>query len=281
MSGTSLKQKVISYWNQEPCGTHWVQSEKYSRRYFDEIEDYRYKKEPEIFSFAQFSRFNGKRVLEVGIGAGTDFLQWVRSGAEAYGIDITPESIKHVEKRLDVYGLKAKSIQVADAEKLPFSSDFFDLIYSFGVLHHTPDTSKALSEVVRCVKPGGRAKIMLYNRNSLNTFYLWIWHALLKGRPWKGFASCLYHHMESVGTKGYTPNEVKAMLNIPGVSNLTIKRQLTYYDLHNFLQFRFRKYRIGSFISETIGSFMAWACGGNRVGWWLLIEFTKDKHGSV
>ena len=76
-----LKAEVQTYWNSSPCGTEFSSAERYSKNYFDEIEQHRYLVEPEIFAFAQFTRFYGKKVLEVGIGAGTDFVQWVRSGA--------------------------------------------------------------------------------------------------------------------------------------------------------------------------------------------------------
>ena len=85
MNEERLKGQIKEYWNREICGTAVASSEKYSRQYFDEIEDSRYSIEPEVFSFAQFTRFRCQKVLEVGVGAGTDFIQWVRAGAKAYG----------------------------------------------------------------------------------------------------------------------------------------------------------------------------------------------------
>src|SRR6185295_7482859 len=104
-SDEDLKQQVRDYWNSQPCGTQFTDSEKYTRAYFDEIEEHRYRTEPEIFAFAQFTRHHGQKMLEVGIGAGSDFTQWVRAGAEAHGIDATPEGVAHVQHRLSVYGL--------------------------------------------------------------------------------------------------------------------------------------------------------------------------------
>src|SRR6185295_5585089 len=92
-SDESLKGQVRDYWNEQPCGTQFANSEKFTRQYFDEIEDHRYRVEPEIMSFAQFTRFHGASVLEVGVGAGTDFTQWVRAGALVYGIDATDEGV--------------------------------------------------------------------------------------------------------------------------------------------------------------------------------------------
>mgnify|MGYP006288299867 CR=1 FL=1 len=97
MEKEKLKEEVKQHWNKASCGTEFINEEKFSKNYFDSIENFRYKIEPEIFSFAQFSRFHNKKVLEVGVGAGTDFLQWVRSGAIAYGIDLTNEAIENVK----------------------------------------------------------------------------------------------------------------------------------------------------------------------------------------
>ena len=94
MGAEEPKGEVAAYWNRATCGTDVTLATKYSREYFEEIEHYRYRMEPEIFSFAQFTRYRDKRVLEVGVGAGTDFLQWVRAGAKAYGVDLTPAAVE-------------------------------------------------------------------------------------------------------------------------------------------------------------------------------------------
>src|SRR5689334_4329088 len=163
-----LKSQVKQFWERQSCDTDQARSGKFSRDYFEEIEQWRYADQPFIHSFAQFTRYRGKTVLEVGFGAGTDFLQWLRAGAIASGIDLTEEALANLTHRLQVYGLPApERLQVGDAENLPFESNSFDLGYSWGVLHHTPNTEKAIGELVRVVRPGGEIKIMLYNRHSL------------------------------------------------------------------------------------------------------------------
>ncbi len=263
----SIKEQVRDYWNEQPCGTQFAESEKLTREYFDEIEEHRYRLVPQIFSFAQFTRFRGKKVLEIGTGAGTDFLQWVRAGAEAYGIDATREGVNHVKHRLGVYGLEAEEVRVADCEALPYPDDMFDLVYSYGVIHHTPDTPKALAEIVRVVKPGGSAKVMIYHRRSLLTYFFWVKWALLKGRPWKSPAWCLYYHMESIGTKAYTVREAHELLRGKPVENVNIRPELTCYD---------RLDRFGA-IPRVMARVAAWLLGGDRVGWFLLLEFDKKK----
>src|SRR5580700_7009769 len=217
---STLKAEVKAFWNRQSCDTHHAQSGKFSAEYFEEIEQWRYEDQPFIHSFAQFSRYRGKRVLEVGIGAGTDFIQWLRVGALASGVDLTEEALDNVRHRIDAYGLpEPESIQVADAENLPFAGDTFDLGYSWGVLHHTPDTEKAVAELVRVVRPGGEIKLMLYNRHSLYAWRYWIKYALLRGQPWKSVRWAISNHVESLGTKGYTTKEVYRMLVPLGLEN--------------------------------------------------------------
>jgi ubiquinone/menaquinone biosynthesis C-methylase UbiE len=260
-----LKQKVHDHWNEASCGTEHAVSGKFTREYFDEIEAVRYNMEPEIFSFAQFTRHHGEKILEVGVGAGTDFLQWVRAGCRAYGIDLTEEAIENVRHRLEVYGFTAEEIRTADCENLPYEDNTFDLVYSWGVIHHTPDTEKALREIIRVCRPGGTCKVMVYHRRSLEAFYVWVRHALLKFRPWKSFAWCIYQYMESPGTKAYTPGEIRLVLKSEPVENIKVKTHLTCHDL---LLHR------GPF-ARFIANILANLFGRDRVGWFLMVECRK------
>ena len=217
---SELKSEVKAYWNKESCGTGVTSEDKFTRQYFDEIEAYRYSVEPEIFSFAQFTRYHGKKILEVGVGAGTDFLQWVRAGTQAYGVDLTEEAVEHVKNRLEIYGLKAEDVKVSDAENLPFPDNTFDLLYSWGVIHHSPDTIKAFEEVIRVTRPGGTIKLMIYNRRSLFAYHMWLYWGLMRLKPFRSIADILWYHQESVGTKAYTIDEVKGILgNYPVTIN--------------------------------------------------------------
>ena len=211
--GEKLKAKVRDFWNQKSCDTQVAEAPEFSREYFEQIESFRYLDQSFIHGFAQFTRYHKKRVLEVGFGAGTDFIQWLRAGAIASGIDLTQEALEHVANRIRIYKLSPpERIQVADAERLPFASDSFDLGYAFGVLHHSPDTEKAIEELLRVVAPGGEIKIMLYNRHSIYVFNVWVKHALARGMPWKSLRWALWNHVESLGTKGYTRGELRQML---------------------------------------------------------------------
>ena len=163
----SEKKDVHDYWNEESCGTGLTDKKKYSKDYFDEIEVTRYKLEPFIHSFAEFEKYNNKSVLEVGVGAGTDFINWVRNGAISCGIDLTNEAIENVKHRLSLENLKATNLKVADAEKLPIDDNKFDLVYSWGVLHHSPFTENIIiEEIWRVLKPGGKFVVLLYHTKN-------------------------------------------------------------------------------------------------------------------
>src|SRR6266849_1328034 len=117
----NLKTQVKEFWNRQSCDAQVAKAAKFSKAYFDEIEAFRYADQPFIHSFAQFSRYHGKRVLEVGFGAGTDFIQWLRAGTLVCGIDLTQEALDHLTHRIEAYRLpKPESILVGDAESLSF-----------------------------------------------------------------------------------------------------------------------------------------------------------------
>jgi ubiquinone/menaquinone biosynthesis C-methylase UbiE len=116
------------------------------------------------------SWLEGKQVLEVGCGLGAHTEMLCRYGAKVTSIDLSPTSINTTKRRLALKGLDAKVME-ADAENLPFANESFDYVWSWGVIHHSPDTVKCAQEITRVLKPGGRLGIMLYHRNSL---YNWI-----------------------------------------------------------------------------------------------------------
>lgn len=209
---SDVTDRVREYWNAQSCGTDRTEAEKHSLPYFEEIEEFRYRHEPFIHAFAQFTRFCGQKILEVGVGAGSDFLQWVRAGAQAHGVDLTQEGVENVTKRLALYQLEATELQVCNAENLPYSDGYFDLAYSWGVIHHADDMEKVFGEIYRVVRPGGTVKIMVYNLNSLHTWYLFLRYALPRGRLINGRRWAVYNYQESFATKVYTAKGIRRML---------------------------------------------------------------------
>ena len=211
----ALNDEVKSYWEQEACGTQKVvvgEVEKFSREWYEKVETHRYQIEPFIHSVAQFTRHHGKKLLEVGVGAGTDHLQWARAGLDCYGVDLTDEAIETTQRRLDIYGLSS-NLQRIDAETLPFEDGSFDLVYSWGVIHHSEHPEKIIAEIHRVLKKGGSFIGMMYGRYSLFSLKLWVTYALLKGKPWRSFANVIWNHMESIGTKAYTVPELESLFS--------------------------------------------------------------------
>jgi SAM-dependent methyltransferase len=224
---TPLKERVRSYWEGEPCGTKTATAPFGTREFFAQVEAERDRLEPYIADFARFGDWAGKDVLEVGVGLGTDFVRFVRAGARGVGIDLTEASVAAVRQRLELEGLDAE-VRVADAESLPFDDASFDLVYSYGVLHHTPDTRRAVDEVRRVLRPVGEARIMLYSRRSWLALGAWLRWGLARGRPWASISDVLAVHLESPGTKAYTRRELDELF--AGFSSVRYVRNVTPYD---------------------------------------------------
>jgi ubiquinone/menaquinone biosynthesis C-methylase UbiE len=164
---TELKERVRQFWQEHPCGTKFADALPGSRRFYELVEEHRYKKEWHIPAAAGFASTKGLRVLEIGCGLGTDGAQFAQAGADYTGIDLTDAAIELAQKRFELFNLSG-TFQTDDAERLSFPNDSFDLVYSHGVLHHTPDIKAAIAEIYRVLRPGRSAKVMLYHRNSYN-----------------------------------------------------------------------------------------------------------------
>jgi ubiquinone/menaquinone biosynthesis C-methylase UbiE len=252
-SETSQNEDVRQYWDQEVCGTYESvvgTLPELSREWFALVEQHRYAMEPFIHTFAQFPAHRGKTVLEVGVGAGTDHLQWARAGAVCYGVDLTQRAIDTTRAHLALHGLSSH-LQRIDAETLPFPDACFDVVYSWGVIHHSAHPEQIIREIRRVLKPNGTFIGMLYARHSLVVFKLWVKHALLKGRPWRSWMELVADHMESPGTKAYTIHELNALWS--EFSSCDTTQILTPYDGNWFPGWmrRFFPDRWGWFIAIT------------------------------
>lgn len=246
------KGTVKAYWERIPCGSKHASAPEGGRAYFEQVERRRYELEPFIRRFADFEGSRGKRVLEIGVGLGTDFIQFARAGAHATGVDLTQHSIELVARRLELEKL-AGDVRIADAEALPFEDASFDRVYSWGVLMVTPDTPRAVSEAIRVLRPGGDLCAMVYGRRSWVAFGLWARYALLVGRPWRTLAEVISNHMESPGMKAYTEPEVRELFT--GLEELRIDRVGTPYD----------RRVAGPLVSLT----------GRALGWFMVVRGRK------
>ncbi len=257
MSVSADKDAVRRYWDAAPCGTPDVASEEESRR-FRELERIRYEREPFIERFARFDEARGRKLLEVGVGAGTDHLRFARAGAICTGVDLSEVSLETARRRLRTEGLSS-DLRAADAEHLPFEDAMFDRVYSWGVIHHTPDTPRAAREILRVLRPGGRFCVMVYNRRSLLAAQAWLVFAALRGRPRRSVADVLASHVESPGTKAYSAREAAALFH--GARDVRVDTVVTAYDM-----------RLGRrrFLPRW-----TWRAVPQRLGWFHVVTGTR------
>jgi SAM-dependent methyltransferase len=215
------KTAVADFWNGEPCGTRYL-GEKSE---FEAHSRARYQLEPHIFNFAGFESARGLPVLEIGVGIGADYVQWLKAGAIATGVDLSPVSLERAQRRCKLAGV-VPDLRLADAESLPFTSNTFDVVYSYGVMHHSSDTAKCLNEGWRVLKPGGEARIMLYHHVSLTGIMLWLRFGLWRGQS---IRQCVYQNLESPGTKTFTRSEVFGLMR--DFENVSIDQVFSPGDL--------------------------------------------------
>lgn len=160
-------EDVKQFWNSRPCNIRHSNKAIGSKQYFDEVEQRKYFVEPHIPKFADFEAWKGKSVLEIGCGIGTDAVNFARAGAIYTGIELSEESLGIARDRFKLFNLEG-SFLLGNAENLELNANNnkFDLIYSFGVLHHTPNISNALSGVKKLAHKNSIIKIMVYAKNS-------------------------------------------------------------------------------------------------------------------
>jgi ubiquinone/menaquinone biosynthesis C-methylase UbiE len=198
------KSEVRQFWDTDPCGSRYLEQ----RQDFEVHARARYALEPHISDFADFKSARGLKVLEIGVGMGADYLEWLKAGAHATGVDLSPASIEQARLRCELAGYKP-DLQVADAENLPFPDNSFDVVYSYGVMHHSPDTPRCIREARRVLKPGGQAKVMLYHHPSVTGLLLWLRYGILRR---ESLRQSVYDHLESPGTKTYTQEEAFSLM---------------------------------------------------------------------
>ena len=160
---------VKAYWDARPCNIRHSTQPVGTREYFDEVEARKYRVESHIPAFAQFERWRGKKVLEVGCGIGTDTINFARAGAQVTAVELSEQSLAVARKRAEVFGLDGRIRFVAgNAERLSeaLAPETFDLVYSFGVIHHTPFPERAVAEIRRYLGRHSEFRMMVYAKNS-------------------------------------------------------------------------------------------------------------------
>jgi len=161
-----VKREARAQWGHDPAGGLAAGDEPLGTpESFARVEAYRYAEQPWMHATFEYESWVGKDVLEIGVGLGTDHLQFARAGARMSGIDLTPRCVEMTSRRLEQEGL-ASHLSIMDAERLQFPDDSFDAVYSFGVLHHTSSPELAFQEIRRVLRPGGAFIGGLYSKHS-------------------------------------------------------------------------------------------------------------------
>ena len=178
---------VRDYWNKRPCNVRHSTKAIGTKEYFDEVEARKYFVEPHIPVFAEFDRWKDKKVLEIGCGIGTDTISFARAGAQVTAVDVSDKSLEIARQRAEVFGLSDRiRFYSGNAEELStfVPVEKYDLVYSFGVIHHTPHPERVIEQVAKhFVKPGSTVKVMVYHRSSWKV--LWILLTYGKGQFWR------------------------------------------------------------------------------------------------
>ena len=263
------KERAQEQWSEDPCGAVYGREHEFgTREFFDAVERHRYHEYapwmPEVMGF---NDFKGARLLEVGCGMGTDLLQFARGGAKVTGIDLTPRSIEISRRHLEVYGQRGDFV-ISDGERLPFKNETFDVVYSNGVLHHTPDTAAAVRELHRVLRRGGQARVMLYHRDSAAYWGdIILRHGVLHGELLRGnspadIMSKYVEFNESGGrplVKVYSRREARKLFSMFGDVTVEVE-QLTRPEL----------FIIGRFIPEGMFRLLR-----QTVGWNVIVSARK------
>jgi len=234
--------EVKAYWNSRPCNLRHSPQQVGTREYFDEVEARKYFVEPHIPLFAEFPRWKGKKVLEIGCGLGTDTMNFVRAGAQVTAVDLSDESLKLAKQRAEVFGLSGsiRFIQ-ADAERLSeyVPVEPYDLIYSFGVIHHTPNPGAVIGQIRHYMTPESLFKIMVYNKLSWKVF--WILLKYGKGAFWKLDELIAKYSEAQTGcpvTYSYTKESIQYLLQGMVVQKMMINHIFPYsipgYTRHEY-----------------------------------------------
>ncbi|HMP00858.1 MAG TPA: class I SAM-dependent methyltransferase [Gemmatales bacterium] len=268
--------EVQDYWNRRPCNIRHSPKPVGSREYFDEVEKRKYFVEPHIPSFADFPRWAGKRVLEIGCGIGTDTLNFARHGAQVTAVDLSEKSLEVARQRAEVFGLSDRiRFYQANGEELsqvvPVES--YDLIYSFGVIHHTPHPGKVVAQLRDYAHPGTTLKVMVYHRWSYKV--MWIMTKYGKLQFWKTNEIVTQHAEAQFGCPIayiYSRSEGRQLVEEHGfkVRDLFVDHIFPYV-IPEYVQYRYRKVWYFRWMPQWLFRALE-----RRLGWHLCLtaEFT-------
>jgi len=263
--------RVAEYWDRRPCNVRHSTQPVGSRQYFDEVEARKYFVEGHIPRFAEFEKWRGKKVLEIGCGIGTDTVNFARCGAHVTSVDLSEKSMEIARQRTGVYGVKDQvRFYLGNAEELSsfVPVEAYDLIYSFGVIHHTPHPERVLEQLRKYARPGTTVKIMVYHRRSWKVLGILLGEG--RGRFWKLPELVAVNSEAQTGcpiTYTYTREEGRESLQRHGFRAQAIEVDHIFpYRVADYVQYRYVKEPY--FRWMPAGMFRAME---KRLGWHLCI----------
>lgn len=269
VTGDPYKDQVQDQWNEDACGSQYVEKAKEGTLdWYLEAERYRYDVYgPWMPKVMEFDKHAGKKVIEIGGGMGTDLAQFAKHGAIVTDFDLSAGHLEHAKRSFALRGLKGEFVH-GDGENVPFPDNTFDVVYSNGVIHHTPDTAGVVRHMFRILKPGGKAIIMVYAENS---WHYWreqvIGIGVQKGQLASRSMGWIMSGSVEMNSRGqrplvkvYTRERLRTLFTGAGFEKISIlKRQMVKEELPARLQW-----------------FPVWLAG-RLAGWNLIIKAYKPR----
>ena len=269
-------QDVKTYWNSRPCNLKHSTKTIGTKEYFNEVEKRKFFVEPHLVQFADFPSVKGQTIMEIGCGLGTTMVNFAKAGAKKItAIDLSDASIYLAKQNAEVNGVnEIVDFYNVDAEELSQHSpkEYYDLIFSFGVIHHSPHPEKILKEVHKFLSPNGKLKIMLYHRYSWKVF--WIVMKYGKCQFWKLSKLVAKHSEAQTGcpiTYIYSKKEATRLLNSAGF-------KITHIEVDHIFPYKISEYVKYQYVKEWYFRWMPkklFRYLGKKIGWYLCITAIK------
>ena len=273
----STIESVKNYWDSRPCNVKRSDAPLDSLRFMRETEFRKFLSEPHIPGFAEYGKWAGKRVLEIGCGIGIDTVNFARAGAKVTGVDLSKESLQVARKRAE-HAKVTIDFRLMNAENLEWAAAFnpryaaylgFDLIYAFGSIHHSPDPKQIIIGARKQIKNGGTLKIMVYNKYSWKS--LWILLKYGKCKFWK-FSELIARYSEAQTgcpiTHVYSRRSIKGLVESAGfrVTNISVDH-IFPWDIEEYKKYRYTLAFPWKWLPKAVHRWLE-----KRIGWHILLE---------
>ncbi len=270
-------QKAQNYWDARPCNFKHSAKTPGTKAYFDEVEKKKFFVEPHLVEFANFPSVKGKKILEIGCGLGTVAINFARAGAKKVtAVDLSGRSIALAKQHAEANALAGKiEFYQANAEELSkiLPVEEYDLIFSFGVIHHTPHPEKVLKELQRFLNPNGQIKIMVYYRYAWKVF--WILMKYGRFQFWNLSEHVAIHSEAQTGcpiTYTYSKSQACELLGNQGFKPIDMQiGHIFPYRIREYVKNEYVKVWYFRFLPARLFQFFE-----KKFGWHLCITAVKE-----